>query len=306
MQIGFIISNLIGVAKVFERRIVKVFWIFSIFLASCIHTSDQHSTEPTLKANPVIHSDQVAEHFKSLFSDREACFIMKRISTGETIESYNPQRCTERFSPNSTFKIPAALMAFEKGVLKTEDQVIKWDGKKYGREEENQDQTPISWMGQSVVWVTQWMIPKIKAKDLEFYLKQFEYGNQDFSGGSARAWLDSSLKISADEQVAFLNQLWQETLPLSKATFEKTKKIIFIKKLNSTTELYGKTGTSCAIEGCGTKSGHRRGWFVGVVKTKNDAYVFAANAQDLKPQSGYAGPRLRNDITQILSDMKLD
>lgn len=242
-------------------------------------------------------------NFRTLFGDREGCFVMKQISTGKVIESYNPKRCAERFSPNSTFKIPAALMAFEKGIFKTEDQVIKWDGKKYGREEENQDQTPLTWMGQSVVWVTQRITSKIKTEDLKTFLKTFEYGNQDFSGGVTKAWLDSSLKISADEQVAFLTRFWQETIPLSKSTFEKTKKVTFIKKLSSTSELYGKTGTSCATEGCGTKIGHRRGWFVGVVKTNNDAYAFASNAQDLKPQSGYAGPRLRKDITQVLTEM---
>ncbi len=189
--------------------------------------------------------------------------------------------------------------------LHPDDQVIKWDGRKSGRDEENRDQTPFTWMGQSVVWVTQWITPKLKDKEIQTFLREFQYGNQDFSGGIGTAWLDSSLKISADEQVAFLTRFWQETLPLSKSTFEKTKKITFIKKLSPTTELYGKTGTSCATEGCGTKTGHRRGWFIGVVKTSTDAYAFAANAQDLKPQSGYAGPRLRKDITQVISEMRL-
>jgi beta-lactamase class D len=244
-------------------------------------------------------------NFQSLFRDRDVCFVMKQISTGQIVESYNPKRCAERFSPNSTFKIPAALMAFEKGILKTENQVIKWDGTHNDREELNQDQTPFSWMDRSVVWVTQWITPQLKSADIKFFLKDFNYGNQDFSGGVKTAWLDSSLKISANEQIEFLTRFWQEDLSLSKSTFEKSKKIIFIKNLSPTAELFGKTGTSCAFEGCGIQTGHRRGWFVGVVKTKTEAYAFAANADDLKSESAPAGPKLRKDLIQALSEMEL-
>ncbi|MBN8542512.1 MAG: peptidoglycan DD-metalloendopeptidase family protein [Deltaproteobacteria bacterium] len=244
-------------------------------------------------------------NFQTLFHDRDGCFIMKQLSTGRIVKSYNSNRCAQRFSPNSTFKIPAALMAFENGIFETADQLIKWDGKKYSRKEENQDQTPFSWMDQSVVWPTQVIMRKMIDKKRRKYLDEFKYGNQDFSGGVTTAWLDSSLKISADEQIAFLTRFWQETLPLSKSTFENTKKILFIKKLNSTAELYGKTGTSCAIEGCEVKIGRRRGWFVGIVKTPADNYVFAANAEDLKPRPGYAGPRLRKDVTEAFGHMNL-
>ena len=62
-------------------------------------------------------------------------------------------------------------MAFDKGILKDENQVVRWDGLKRGRQEENQDQTPITWMSNSIKWVTE--------------------------------WVTSSLKISAHEQLAF-------------------------------------------------------------------------------------------------------
>lgn len=244
-------------------------------------------------------------NLQSIFRGRNACFVMKKISTSEFVENLNPERCAERFSPNSTFKIAAALMGFEKGILKTEKQIIKWDGTRNDREELNQDQTPLTWMDRSVVWVTQWIMPQLKVADLKKFLKDFGYGNQDFSGGVKNAWLDSSLKISAIEQIEFLTKLWKETLPLQKSTFEKTKKIIFIKNLSPTTQLYGKTGTSCAFEGCGTNLGRHRGWFVGIVKTKTDAYVFAANADDLNPESRPAGPKLREDLTRALTEMDM-
>jgi beta-lactamase class D len=243
--------------------------------------------------------------FKKLFGEREGCFVLKRLSTGQTVESHNPIRCSKRLSPNSTFKIPAALMAFESGIFNSIDQRIKWDGKKNFREEENRDQTPLTWMDQSVVWTTQWIMQQMKPAVMQKFLNEFQYGNRDFSGGTASAWLDSSLEISADEQVQFLTRFWQETLPLSALTIQNTKKILFIKKLGSNHELFGKTGTGCASGDCRAKGVLQRGWFVGVVKTTNDAYVFAANSEDLMPQSGYAGPRLRKDITSAIEEMQL-
>ena len=230
---------------------------------------------------------------------------MAQISTGKTIESYNPKRCAERFSPNSTFKIPTALMAFEKGILKDEAQIIKWDGTHNSREELNQDQTPLAWMDRSVVWVTQWITLQLKEDGVTNFLKEFEYGNRDFSGGVTKAWLDSSLKVSADEQVTFLTKFWLEKLPLSKSTFEKTKKIIFISKIGQKSELYGKTGTGFTEADCEKKPGQMRGWFVGVIKTSKDAYVFAANATDLKPESTPAGPRLRKAIIEVFNEMSI-
>jgi len=234
---------------------------------------------------------------KNKFKDFDGCFRMVQISDGKVIGETRPKICDQRFSPNSTFKIPLALMGFEKGILKSEDQVIKWDGKKRDRPEVNQDQTPATWIERSVVWVSQWLTPQLTEPTIQKFLKDFSYGNQDFSGGITQAWLDSSLKISPNEQINFISNFWKESLPLSKNTFEKVKKISFIKRLDSKADLYGKTGTGCLNKGCSIQ----QGWFVGILKTEKEAYAFAAFTQDKKKISGYAGPRVRQLITDALN-----
>lgn len=97
--------------------------------------------------------------YKLAFGQRDGCFLLSDLKTGRTIEEFNAKRCIERFSPCSSFKIAAALMAFESKVLKDNNQVIKWDGVTRDREELNQDQTPYSWMKNSAIWVTQWIPP---------------------------------------------------------------------------------------------------------------------------------------------------
>src|SRR4051812_33873292 len=98
--------------------------------------------------------------FKSEFGDRDGCFLLEDLKTGKVLAEYNPKRCREQLSPCSSFKIAAAVMAFEKSVLKDENQVVKWDGIKRDRAETNKDQTPFTWMSDSVKWVTEWIMPQ--------------------------------------------------------------------------------------------------------------------------------------------------
>ncbi len=244
--------------------------------------------------------------YKSFFGDRDGCFILQDIKTGKVVEEFNSERCSQRISPFSSFKIAAALMGFESGVLKDENQVIKWDGKKHEIDEHNQDLTTATWMKYSAKWVTEWMMPQIGSKKIQKYLHDFSYGNEDFSGGLTDAWQSSSLKISATEQLAFLTRLWKEKLPLSPRTFALTKKIIFIKDLENKVSVYGKTGTGCLVgHDCMTKPDKMVGWFVGIAKTKTGEYVFAANATDTKPMKDGAGPRLRRDVIGLLEKLTL-
>jgi beta-lactamase class D len=244
--------------------------------------------------------------FKKEFVDRDGCFLISDLKTGKIISEYNSKRCQERFSPCSSFKIAAALMAFEKRVLKDENQVIKWDGVKRERVELNQDQTPYTWMSNSAIWVTSWIMPQLGKDVIQGFLETFSYGNKDFSGPRKEPWQTSSLKISAHEQLAFISKLWKGELPLAKDTIERTKKIILVKKLGKNSELYGKTGTGC-LEGtaCMDHPDKMIGWFIGVLKNGEAEYAFAANASDLVPQGPPAGPRMRNTTIQILEKMRL-
>ncbi len=244
--------------------------------------------------------------FISEFGPRDGCILISNIQTAKVLVEYNPKRCQERLSPCSSFKIAAAAMAFEKGILKDENQIIRWDKIKRDRPEVNQDQTPFTWMSESVKWVTEWIMPQLGEKSIHRFLNTFEYGNKDFSGGNKDAWVTSSLKITAHEQVAFLTHLWKEDLPLSKRSMELTKKIIFIKNLGQSSELFGKTGTGC-LHGhdCMDHPGLMLGWFVGVLKTPSGDYAFAANASDLTPQERPAGPRLRKTSIEIFEKLGL-
>lgn len=240
--------------------------------------------------------------YASFFKNQDACFVISDAKSGRIVDEYNPDRCQERFSPYSTFKIAAALMAFEKGILKNENQIIKWDRVHRSPPDLNQDQTPATWMRNSIVWVTQWLTPKLTLPTINQYLKEFNYGNQDFSGGLKNAWIDSTLKISAREQVGFLIRLWGGSLNLNKRSMDLTKQIIRLKSFSNGVELYGKTGTGCICKTCIEHPAKMIGWFVGVWKRPSGDLIFAANATDLKIETKPAGPRLKATVISLLEN----
>lgn len=244
--------------------------------------------------------------FKKAFGERDGCFILSELESGKTIAEFNSQRCARRLSPCSTFKIAAAVMGFDKGVLKDENQIIKWDGIKRDRKELDQNQTPYTWMSHSAKWVTEWLMPQFGKKEIQRYLDAFDYGNRDFSGGLKDAWVTSSLEISANEQVAFLSKLWKSKLSASERSQKLTRKIIFIEKLDNGFDLYGKTGSGC-LQGhaCMDRPGKMLGWFVGAIEKKSKIYIFAANASDLLDQRPPGGPRVRTTTVDILNQLKL-
>jgi beta-lactamase class D len=242
---------------------------------------------------------------RELWHKRDACHIIANLKTGKILKEYNAERCKKRLPPCSSFKIAAAVMGFSEGILRSEDQQIKWDGVARERQVLNQDQTPTTWMQHSAMWVTQWLIPQIGLRKVSDYLRAYGYGNADFSGGLARAWQMSSLKISAREQVEFVSKLWSGKLSAPKAALAKVRNIMFIKRLPGGGELYGKTGTGC-LEGtaCLTRPDKMLGWFVGVARYPYAEYAVVANASDLENAGPPAGPRARDTVVEVFARLR--
>lgn len=131
--------------------------------------------------------------------------------------------CATRLSPASTYKIPHALIGLETGVITT-STVEKWDGVKHPEQPKwNLDQTVLSAMKPSVLWFFQRMAPKIGATRAHEWLQKFSYGNTDTSGDITMYWVNGTLRISPDEQLAFLQKSYGGTLPITKSHVDQLK-----------------------------------------------------------------------------------
>lgn len=238
------------------------------------------------------------------------------MNKNKIVSEYNPNnRCHERISPDSTFKVALSLMAFDQGIIK-KDTVFKWNGVKGLIPEHDQNQSPLTWIKYSVVWVSQQLTPKLGKARIQHYLADFNYGNQDFSGdpetknGLTQAWLSSSLKISATEQLELLKSLFNETLPVSKFAMAQTKNNLYLGKLDNGADYFGKTGSGRHGRNAkeASQSPLRDGWFIGYVEQGNQRYIFVSNLTDKKMQAtiDQSDGSLRPFGGQILKPITLD
>jgi beta-lactamase class D len=131
--------------------------------------------------------------------------------------------CATRLSPASTYKIPHALIGLETGVV-LETTIEKWDGVKHPSQPKwNQDHTVLSAMRPSVLWFFQRMAPRIGVARAREWLVRFNYGNADTSGQIDQYWVNGRLRISPDEQLAFVKKFYDGSLPVSKVHIARLK-----------------------------------------------------------------------------------
>jgi beta-lactamase class D len=215
----------------------------------------------------VILRDELARAFSEIGTD--GTFVMLELSKNR-ITVVNAERHTRGFLPASTFKIPNALIALETGVIRdTEHPLFKWDGTRREFEAWNKDHTPVSAFRASAVWVFQDIARQITATRMRVYVSQFGYGNRDIGGNEDSFWLDGKLRISALQQVEFLERFFIGKLPVNPKNASIVKDMMFMEKLGNAT-LRGKTGW--------IPSGDNKiGWFAGWVERGGETYLFALN-----------------------------
>ncbi len=270
-------------------------------LAIALTTSD-HAI--TLKASPIkdISTQQSA---KSTWQERpefgkyfqqagvKGTFLLYNLKQDRYFV-YDAKRANTRFVPASTFKIFNSLVALETGVIRDENEVIKWDGVKREFPEWNQDQTMRTAIKDSVIWFYQELARRIGQEQMQRYINLANYGNQDISGGIDRFWLQGGLRITAPQQIDFLVKLYQNQLPFSQRSMAIVKDILINEKTNNYV-LRGKTGWGWEVT-------PQIGWYVGYLERGDDAYFFALNLDVVKPNDTKA----RLEITKsILRDMGL-
>ncbi|MCB0695850.1 MAG: class D beta-lactamase [Chitinophagaceae bacterium] len=172
--------------------------------------------------------------------ETKACFIL-RDNNHEAIDYYNKERCLERFSPASTFKIFNSLVALEIPKVPDEQFVIAWDSIERWNPEWNRDMDMRDAFKLSNVGYYQEVARRIGPDYMQHYLDTVNYGNKSIGGGIDLFWLNDSLKISADEQVGFVKRLYFNELPFSERT-QRIVRSMMIQEQNDAYKLSYKTG----------------------------------------------------------------
>ena len=240
----------------------------------------------------------------SAFAD-EKCFLIKENDKIITEEG----DCKTRYAPESTFKIPLSLIGYDDGVFIDETHP-NWPFKtgydlfiNVCKSEHN----PRTWMRDSCVWFSQVLTQKLGMEKFKDYVVKLNYGNMDISGdrgknnGRTDSWLSSSLEISAEEQVTFLQKLIDNKLPISKKSHEMTKNIMFREELSGGWMLYSKSGNGRQQNADRTeKLDLRHAWSVGWIEKNGRIITFASHILDSKQHEIFASFRIRDEMRNKL------
>jgi beta-lactamase class D len=174
--------------------------------------------------------------------------------------------------PASTFKVINLLIALETGVIKDENEVIKWPGKidtiLYGyRPDTYKDMTVKQAFEVSAGWVFIELAKRAGKKRYRHYLNLCDYGNNNLSTKGVDFWNFGAFAISPVNQIEFLVKVYEGNAPFSTRNLEILKRVM---TTETTLEykLRSKTGWT-------RKNGNDIGWWVGYVERKNNVYFFA-------------------------------
>lgn len=216
--------------------------------------------------------------------------------TNEKYYRHNQNRAAERFTPASTFKIPNSLFGLESGVIEDENYVIKWDGVRRWRKEWNRDNTLTSAMKYSCVPYYQELARRLGKVKSAKYLLDIGYGNCRIGDKVDFFWLDNSLKISAEEQIAFLKRFYDYKLPFSKNNVDIVKNILSEEKYKNS-KIKFKTGTGT------TEDNKWIAWLVGYVEKGKNVFFFSFNVEAATFEKA---AKLRDEIPRkILKQMEV-
>lgn len=182
---------------------------------------------------------------------------------------HNDARSRQAFISASTFKVLNTLIALEEGVMAGADSPLRWDGTVYEFTDWNRDQTLESAFRVSCVWCYQELARKVGAEKYPAYIRRSHFGELREPFDGTQFWLDGSLTISAEQQVAFLRQLVTRQLPFSSCNYD-TLQAIMLSDNTPHYRLYAKTGWAA-------RAAPAVGWYVGYVEVTDDIWLFALN-----------------------------
>ncbi|WP_434676657.1 class D beta-lactamase [Pseudomonas sp. D3-10] len=190
---------------------------------------------------------------------------------------HDEARAKKQYLPASTFKIPNSLIAIETQVASGPNFALDWNSDKNPR----LPWWPDTWakkstlhtaLQHSVVWYYQEIARRVGHERMQSYVEQFRYGNRTISGGIDQFWLTGGLRISAKEQIDFLERFYMGKLGASEASTMTVKNMLVLEETPQY-RLSGKSGWA----GLGETGQPQIGWLVGYLERDEDVYFYAMN-----------------------------
>lgn len=206
------------------------------------------------------------------------CFALMDNGTGK-FTVYNLDRYRDSsYLPASTFKIVNSLIGLQTGKIVNDSMIIKWDGVKRWVDDWNKDLTMYEAFRISAVPYYQEVARRIGKETMEMWLDSLRYGARTdtdkvkITTAVDSFWLDNSIKLTPDQELGLVKQLYFDQLPFFKSYQEVVKRAMLFEN-NANYRLGYKTGWGF------TEQDHALGWVVGWIEENNHPYFFVLNIE---------------------------
>ena len=211
----------------------------------------------------------------SIFGANPGTFVLYYLNS-EKYDVYNPEGAKTKYSVHSTSKILWSIIALEEGIVKDENDFIKWDSLKYPKRGANhpgwyEDNNIVSALKYSVNWYYMEILSKMTPEMIEYYLNKYNY-QRGFEVGRVHYFgLTARIEKSEFEQIGFLKQFYSNELGVKPKTHELVTEGLFYKQ-SGNKKVYLRTGM-------GPVKDNSTGivWCIGYVVTNDDVIFYAAN-----------------------------
>jgi beta-lactamase class D len=245
------------------RVIVGSLLVFSLIFFSC-------------SQNNVKQDKNLKKYFDE--NKVEGCFALMNNATGKfTVHNLSRYR-DSAYLPASTFKIINSLIGLQTGKISNDSMVIKWDGVKRRVEDWNKDLAMYEAFRVSALNYYQEVARRIGKDTMQYWLNMVKYGARNdtdkivIKTAIDSFWLDNSLKVTPDQELGVVKQLYFGQLPFFK-TYQETVKRAMLFENNANYRLGYKTGWGF------TEKNHAIGWIVGWIEENNHPYFFVLNIE---------------------------
>ncbi|MEM6286582.1 MAG: penicillin-binding transpeptidase domain-containing protein [Bacteroidota bacterium] len=249
-------------------------------LSALVACADAPASGPEVAAGaPEAARDTVRADWAGAFAEHgvTGTFVLQHIASGRT-QRYDAARAAERFRPASTFKVYNALVALETGAVGDPDSAFVWDGVERMAPAWNRDQSLAEALPASAVWVFQDIAEAVGRERYDAAFAREPFGNGTVGDDLRLFWLDGSLRVSADEQVAFLRRLRLGEAGFRPEVQAAVRAMVPVLVERGDVRLGGKTGW-------GLRDGRPDlGWLVGWLEHPDGPFVYALNVEAAGPE----------------------
>ena len=262
-----------GLRGAARAALLGVVWVCCGLVSGCGASGAEAGEMEPAPASEVTPPDSVAD-WSAAFEAEGAVgtMVLLDTQTGRTVR-HDPDRAAERFSPASTSKIYNSLVFLDRGVVSDVDSLFAWDGVERWAEVWNRDHSLRSGLEVSAVWLFQRAALQVGRDGYDDVFAREPFGNSTMSDALEMSWLDGTWRVSADEQVAFLDRLRRGALAFSAEDQATVRDILPVLAEAGEVRVKGKTGWYVR------EPDPELGWLVGWVERPDGDLVFAMNAE---------------------------